>query len=110
MDFFYLTGWSYLCRVICNILLPKLFGHQIISTLLQVSAIDLVTIAVDFLPLAVEFGTFAVEFVVLALQFVTLAMELEAFAMGLGAFICFRISRCLHWNSGIRYSKIDQLE
>jgi len=49
----------------------------------------------------------AVEFVTLALQFVALAIELDAFAMGLGAFALEIASRIC---TGIRHSKIDQLE
>ena len=78
---------------------------------LNVFAIELVTFAVDFVPLAVafavEFVGFAVEFVALALQFVALAIELDAFAMGLGVFALELVAFVC---TGIRHSKIDQLE
>ena len=59
---------------------------SIISTLIQVFAIEFVSFAVDFVPFAVEFVAFAIEFGPFAIEFVAFALEFVGFAVEFGAF------------------------
>ena len=59
---------SYWCDTTCSIRISC--HYRTVPYILQVFAIEIVTVAVDFIPLAVEFGTFAVEFVGFSVEFV----------------------------------------